>query len=406
MSQRSNTLQVAVALAAVVCAPFTASGAALNHAVVSGASGIGNPPMYGTVVLNLELPVMPPVAADKANTIMHLNKLSNVGGAGGGTDEDGYPSPYVSPHACDQGEQADEEKCLRTEGRDCMWTRMETRDMLKPIQSSKALCLPCTLDSEEIPCWNPGAWVNGMQVTDCKMSCMHQKRIWQPQYACIDTTGFISQAQCIDKGTQSGSKCMFIAYEDKNGEVGSSCGPSQLAGSGGWGCPAVGGPGPVAGSKVKSCLNSGAVLCPGPPACPPTVAPPPPPPPPSPGIIKTQSAADEMVSAPAPFLVPTVNPYAIAAATQEAARLAGFTPAPVPPVKSYWPLVYYRQPGDYAYTTGPPPVAGPEPPVLLQGGASLFQASVQSTIDTMNEQKKVRPQAPFLRSLRRQSWGQ
>merc|ERR1719261_1120341 len=101
---------------------------------------------------------------------------------------------------------------------------------------------------------------------------------------------------------------MFIAYKDKDGEDKASCGPCQLQGSGGWGCPSVGGTGPVDGSTVVSCLSQCDVLCAGPPACPPTVAPPPPPPPPAPGIQGVSSPEDVMLSAPAPIAMPTVNP--------------------------------------------------------------------------------------------------
>merc|ERR1719247_3070778 len=215
-----------------------------------------------------------------------------------------------------------------------------------------------------MPCWNVGAWVGGKQVTHCEMNCVHQEKIMQPNYVCSDETGFIGQAQCLTRGAGTGSKCMFIAYTDSNGEKKGSCGPCEVRGSGGWGCPSVGGPGPVAGSTVNSCLSQCDVLCAGPPACPPTVAPPPPPPPPSPGVPDGALPENEMLSAPAPIAMPTVNPFTIIEAAREAAEKAGMPVAtPTPPPKVFYPLVYYRSPGDALYTTGPPPEAGPEPPL-------------------------------------------
>lgn len=237
-----------------------------------------------------------------------------------------------------------------------MWTRVEGRDPTVIVQSSNSYCLPCELDGNKIPCWNVGAFVGGMQVTDCEMSCKHHERIYQSQYACSDESGFISGSQCFNIAALSQSKCMFITYKDDKGTDKSSCGPCALDGAGGWGCPAVGGPGPTPGSKVTSCVSQCDVICPGPPACPPTVAPPPPPPPPSPGLPRTRLDDDkEMVSAPAPWPVPTVNPFTIMEAARKAAEAAGWVvPEPVPP-KSYMPVIVYRSPGDYAFSTGPPP---------------------------------------------------
>merc|ERR1719449_387930 len=90
---------------------------------------------------------------------------------------------------------------------------------------------------------------------------------------------------------------MFIAYEDADGQSKSSCGPCNLGGTGGWGCPATGGPGPLDGSTVTSCLSQCDVFCMGPPDCPPTVAPPPPLPPPSPGIVTVESEPRKLPAA-------------------------------------------------------------------------------------------------------------
>lgn len=279
------------------------------------------------------------------------------------------PIDKASPHACDGGNQADKGKCLSTKGRGCMWTRVEGRDPTKAIQEAFSYCLPCILDGNEIPCWNVGAFMEGREVTDCEMTCTHHKRIWQPEYACSDESGFISNSECFNRASLSQSKCMYITYQTEAGEDKSSCAPCHIDGSGGWGCPAVGGAGPTAGTSVTSCVSQCDVICPGPPACPPTVQPPPPPPPPSPGLIKTSSPGDLMLSAPAPWPMPTINPFAIAEAAANAAKAAGWTLAKPAPPKSYIPVIIYRSPDDYAFTTGPPiPAEGeePAPPVLLQ----------------------------------------
>jgi len=385
-SQRSHALLRAVA--AVVTVGLAPIDATNGQAPYSGAP----------FLMDTDLGAMPSRPEDGGNTEMLVSRLMKASADN---------TAYVSPHECDMGDEADMNKCLDkgTLGRGCMWTRLETRDPLKHVQAAKQYCLPCRMDEEVIPCWNPGAWVNGMQVTNCKMSCMHQTRIFQPEYACTDETGFISQAQCFDRGVQSQSKCMYTSFKDKKGELKGSCGPCQVAGSGGWGCPATDAPGPEEGSKVIGCLSQCDVLCSGPPACPPTVAPPPPPPPPSPGIVKVAADANEMLSAPAPFLMPTPNPYAIAQAVQDAAEAAGWKVGTTPPPKVYWPVVYYRQPMDYLFTTGPPPNLGPEPPSGLMGGAALLQSSPATSMTTLDEQLALQ-RKPLLRSLRRRSWGQ
>lgn len=236
-----------------------------------------------------------------------------------------------------------------------MWTRVESRDPLKPVQDSNSYCLPCVIDGQDIPCWNVGAFVAGKQVTDCEMTCPHQKRVRQPEYACGDESGFITNTQCFDKGTRSGSKCMFISYKESDGNHKSSCGPCYVAGTGGWGCPAVGDAGPSDGSEVTFCLSQCDAICPGPPACPPTVAPPPPPPPPSPGLPDVDAPANKVMLAPAPYALPTVNPFQIVQAAMNAAKAAGWAIGTLPPPKTYYPVVMYRTPMDYAWTPGPPP---------------------------------------------------
>lgn len=334
---------------------------------------------------------LPSPADDARNAAMSVHRLVSTSHH---TDE-------VDAHACSMGDQADEKACLGVQGRGCMWTRVETRDPLKRIQASNSYCLPCQLADLEVPCWTVGAWVNGKQVTHCSMSCAHQATLMQPQYACSDETGFISQPHCFDKGAKSGSKCMFIAYEDSAGEQKSSCGPCQVDGTGTWGCPAKGQQGPVDGSKVVSCLSQCDVLCAGPPACPPTVAPPPPPPPPSPGIVKVASPEDQMLSAPAPFASPTVNPYTVIQAARDAAEKAGYRVATTPPPRVYWPVVAYRNPLDYMFTTGPPPLLE-EPPLPVATSASMLLKRSQTKAAS---HKSQRP-APLLRQSQKKAKAQ
>lgn len=278
-----------------------------------------------------------------------------------------------SAHACDQGVHANKATCLSTQGRACMWTHVETRNPLLAVQQSESYCLPCEIDGTEIPCWNTGAWIDDRQVTECVMSCKHQRRIWQPQYACSDGKGvFISQSLCFDRGKRSGSKCMFIQYEDENGKAGGSCGPCALEGSGSWSCPAAGAPGPEDGTKVTGCLSQCDLPCTGK-DCPTTVpplflltTPPTLPPPPSPGVGTATAEADEMLSAPGGFPPeekapppPTTTPqrWVQKLKTKGGAALKGagyWTLA-----KSYDPVLLYRTPGDDPATTLIPPPMWP-----------------------------------------------
>merc|ERR1719324_557246 len=266
------------------------------------------------------------------------------------------------------GKQADKAKCLSIPDRECMFVKAEGFNPLVAIQAVDQLCLPCELDGQEIPCWNVGAVVGDKKVTECEMRCPHQKRIRQPEYTCSDESGFITQSQCFDKGTRSGSKCMYLQYTKEDGSAKSTCGPCAVDGTGGWGCPPIGGAGPEDGSKVTYCMSQCDVICMGPPDCPPTVAPPPPPPPPAPGVVTVASDPNEMLKAPAPYDMPTVNPYAIAQAVAEAAKKAGWEIGTPPPPKTYYPVVMYRKPADYIWTPGPPAsaLAFPAPPGLLQ----------------------------------------
>lgn len=299
-----------------------------------------------------------------------------------------------SAHACDDGEHAAKGRCLSVPGRACMWTSLQG----KWASDTVSYCLPCELDGKEIPCWNSGAWVGGKQVTECVMACPHQKRIWQPDYACANQLGgFISNAQCFDRGKRSGSSCMFVAYDDANGESKASCGPCQLAGTGSWGCPALGEKGPDDGSKVTFCSSQcEELVCPGSPGC--AVAPvqtafdlqtvrkl-------GPGVGKASAPASEMISAPeglplnaAPPQIPTVNPL-------------WTTTLP----KRYVPVIMYRRPEDVAATSVAPPTWNPEwfawptlSPVAADMGASVSgQTGQMSLVSTRLRGKPHDPIAP------------
>jgi len=356
------------------------------------ASKVANGPVGGVpFTYNIPLGTLPSVDTDGEDATMVVFRLQH--GTGKGQNAAGEPA-----HACDMGDAADMTKCLNVD-RGCMWTSVTTRDPFRRTQAINSYCLPCEMDGNVIPCWNPGAWVGGKQVLDCKMSCQHQERIWQPEYACSDETGFISQSQCFDRAAQSGSKCMFIEYDDPDGKPKASCAPCELSGSGGWGCPTTGEAGPVAGSTVTGCISQCDVLCAGPPACPPTVAPPPPPPlQQSPGLPDGSSPPDKMLTAPQPWIpVPAPDPMAIIEAARDAAKKLGYKVAPPPPPpKVYWPVVFYRSPGDYMFTTGPPPLEGPEPPIA--------PALVQEPGQAAGEQRM--PRQAFLSRLRRTAFGE
>lgn len=272
-----------------------------------------------------------------------------------------------SPHACDHGAQADENGCLHVEGRNCMWVRMEKYEPPDPNmpptpppddyvpKESRSYCLPCELDGEDIPCWNTGALVGGSwQVTNCAMSCPHQKRLWQPGYACYDGPGFISQAQCYDRGLKSGGKCMFTTYVDSKGMDRGTCGPCQLPGSGRWSCPSRGAAGPEAGSRVTFCASQCDAEADEDDKDNETQAEPTTAAPLTPGVGKTAADPDEMLMAPA--ILP-MQAWRVAA--QQGRYGLPSQSSTRPPPKSYFPVVLYRTPGDYAVTTVPPPVWPP-----------------------------------------------
>jgi len=236
------------------------------------------------------------------------------------------PDPTSADTACDLGGNADRNECLAKES--CMWVN---------LGGVNQYCSPCEIEGKEIPCWNTGAIVSGLQVKECAMKCSHQKVIRQPEYACIDETGFITESECFDKGVASGSRCMFVSYED-GGVKKSSCAPCELAGVGGWDCPAVDGPGPGFNTKVTGCSS----MCVAPPPTPP---PPPPPGQNSPGIVRTTLPKNQMVDAPFPVPPPAPPTAAeIVAAATAAAEVAGPTE---PPPDVYYPVIMYRKPKEY-----------------------------------------------------------
>lgn len=276
-----------------------------------------------------------------------------------------------SAHACDLGVHAEKEQCLQVKGRACMWTRIESRNPRLRVQESNSYCLPCEIDGAEMPCWNVGAWIGDKQVTECVMSCRHQRRIWQPQYACSDGKRvFISKSLCFDRGKQSGSKCMFVTYKDSEGRDHGSCGPCRLDGSGSWGCPSIGEKGPEDGSKVTSCVSQCELPCVGEPDCPETktptfmmTLPPTLPLPQTPGVGTGYSPPHRMLSAPGGFPgepPQELEPDTTAKPVKQARP--GFDPSMLgPPPKKYDPVVIYRTPGDYwATTLAPPPLWPPE----------------------------------------------
>lgn len=266
--------------------------------------------------------------------------------------------------ACEMGDAADKAKCLSVEGRECMWTKLTTRNPLLPVQTEKSYCLPCEIDGAEIPCWRVNSWVADKQVLECEMKCPHQKKVREVEHACSDETGFISLAQCFDKGTRTKSKCMHMTFDDGR----SQCAPCALKGVGGIGCPAAGEAGP-GGATVSSCLSQCDVICTtGPPDCAVPILPPPLPIPPSPGLPRTALAnEDEMVNAPLGVKPIPPNPYATAIAAQKAAQAAGYnTATTIAP--QYTPVIIYRAPPDYAVSMPYPP------PSLIEKDSTLKQA--------------------------------
>lgn len=276
------------------------------------------------------------------------------------------------PNTCIDGPAADKAKCLSHTRRECMFVKIEGTapvgpdGRLKMVQPVEMHCMPCQIDEQPIPCWNQYAIVGGMRVLECEMQCPHQLKVREPEYTCSDESGFITTPQCFDLGAKSGSKCMHLKYKQADGTIKTSCAPCFVSGTGGWGCPANGEAGPWEGSTVAGCVSQCDSICPGPPNCPPTIVPPPPLPNPAPGVAKTAlKDQKELLIAPAPFAMPTLNPYSIAQAAADQAKKLGWVVGTPPPPQGYFPVVMYRSPLDYMATPMPvpQPFANVRPPV-------------------------------------------
>ncbi|CAL1135611.1 unnamed protein product [Cladocopium goreaui] len=219
-----------------------------------------------------------------------------------------------SAHACDDGQQASKNR-------------------------------PCQLDGNDLPCWNSGAWLGGSQVVECEMSCLHQKRVMQPQYSCSDFTGVDSKTSCFGRGDSTGSKCMFVTYQDQHGAAKSSCAPCELQGVGNVDCPVAGGKGPELNSTVTMCSSQ--CEAPRPDAhvtLPPAVG--------NPGLSRVAAAPDAMLSAPvSPPLAPAESETALATRAQVASAMTTTTPYGKAP--NYFPMVVYRSPQDVSAATLP-----------------------------------------------------
>lgn len=248
-----------------------------------------------------------------------------------------------SAHACDGGQHASKNRCLTHESRQCMWVRLHSHDPRPLVPKETAFCMPCQLDGNDLPCWNSGAWLGGSQVVECEMSCLHQKRVMQPQYSCSDFTGVDSKTSCFGRGDSTGSKCMFVTYQDQHGATKSSCAPCELQGVGNVDCPVAGGKGPELNSTVTMCSSQ--CEAPRPDAhvtLPPAVG--------NPGLSRVAAAPDAMLSAPvSPPLAPAEGETALATRAQVASAMTTTTPYGKAP--DYFPMVVYRSPQDVSAAT-------------------------------------------------------
>jgi len=273
---------------------------ALRKAPYNGASHLKRNPLES----------LPSILSDEESSVMSINRL--------------LPNFHNTKEEAVCRGAGGKDACLGVEGHDCMFISMFAQT-IDGMGKSTSHCIPCVVEGEDIPCLALGTAVDpGWTVTDCAMRCPHQKVIADPGKACCDQSGFITQGQCFDRGTKAGAKCMFHSYVIPNGAQKSICGACKIPG-GGFGCTAVGDDGPEDGSKVTFCLSQCDVICMGPPDCPPTVAPPPPPPPPSPGIVETSLKDNhQMLIAPRPFALPTLNPNHIIKAALDRKKVANW----------------------------------------------------------------------------------
>lgn len=252
-------------------------------------------------------------------------------------------------HSCDDGKQADKNRCLSVPNRKCMWVRMESFAAVGAT-TEESYCMPCELDGEKLPCYSQGSTIGSMKVANCEMSCLHQSEVIHPESACSGSGGGDSEASCLARGASIGVKCMFISFAAKDGSSKGSCSPCSMAGVGMWGCPAKGATGPEANSSVTGCISqceleelpNGKAI--------PTAAPT------SPGAIRVSAPANAMMSA--PYGIPEKS----VAAPTKAPALAVASPAP----KRDFPVVVVAPPEDYAATTVEPlPAAPAQWPVQL-----------------------------------------
>jgi len=280
--------------------------------------------------LKAPLEKLPDPRQDRLRTDLLVTRLSTVA-------EERAEGPA---HACDDGSHASKNRCLTVPNRQCMWVRLKSHDPRPLVPNEQTHCLPCQMDGEDMPCWNSGAWLGASQVMECEMSCLHQKRVMQPQYSCTDFTGVDSQTSCFGRGSQTNSKCMFIAYKDQTGTQKSSCAPCELAGAGNINCPAVGGKGPEDNSTVSLCNSQ----CEAPRpesgvAIPPAVT--------GPGLGMVTARADDMLSAPvSPPMAPAEGETALATRAQVIAQMTT-TPKWPPPPPEFVPMLVYKTPQDY-----------------------------------------------------------
>jgi len=197
-------------------------------------------------------------------------------------------------NSCMATPAADKNTCLGNADRDCMFVLTEGTDPATEIQRVERHCMPCELDGAPVACWNVGAMVGDMVVRECEMMCPHQLKIREPEYTCSDESGFISEAECFDRGTRSGSSCMHLALRNAaDGSEKSQCAPCHVEGTGSWSCPEPGTPLDADGWQISKCASQ----CnrPGPSATGVVE-----PVHPNPGLTTTRSDPDTMVDAPAP----------------------------------------------------------------------------------------------------------
>jgi len=280
-------------------------------------------PVNGAPALNRAFPLEPqaPEDEDLVDTQMLVHRMPST--QAGKTD-------CASALGANPGKDA----CL-AHGQ-CMWISLGDA-------ADQSRCLPCELDGQELPCWAAKSRVDGVLVNSCEMRCAHQKRLIQPEEACVDSSGTATQNSCWARGTESGSSCMHIAYTDEKGVAGGVCAPCKVQGTGAFGCPAVGGGGPGLKTTVTACASQcdvvpdGDVVLPGGPT----------------NMATASVSARQMVDS--PFAGEKADAAKAAKALEAAALAAAEAAAPPeePPADVYTPVVMYRRPDDYLAAAPP-----------------------------------------------------